>query len=69
VPAGTVSAVFSFVIDRGPNPNLVKKNHYFLYSAAVDRAPPLYGVVAYGNIVSPDFGLPFPPESHDRHSH
>jgi hypothetical protein len=62
VPAGTVSDVFSFVTNRAPT--LVTKNNYFLYSAQVSSVPPLDGIVAYGNIVAPDFGVPFPPESH-----
>jgi hypothetical protein len=67
VPAGTISAVFSFITDRAPTLGL--NNNYYLYSSTLPPVPPLDGIVAYGHIVAPDFGVPFPPESHDLRAH
>jgi hypothetical protein len=58
VPVGTISPIFSFVTDRAPT--LVVKNNFILYTTSL---APGQGVIAYGHIIAPDFGVPFPPES------
>ena len=59
VPVGNVLSGFSFTTDRGPTPNA--NNNFLVFSTSFSGGPPSnMGIVEFGHIVGPDFGVPEP---------
>ena len=60
IAAGAISAPFSFVTARVQNTFL--NNNFFLFSSAAASSPPNDGIVAFGHVLAPDFGVVSPPD-------